>query len=137
MNSQTVFHVRRSWQQIQPQGPAVAALFYENLFAAQPALRGLFKTDLDTQGRKLVAMLDAAVQALDDLPALVPVVQQLGVRHAGYGVRDDHYAVVGAALLKTLSQGLGAAFTPAVRDAWVEAYDLVARTMTAAAGEPA
>ncbi len=137
MNPQSVVRVRTSWQQVRPQGPTVATLFYENLFAAQPALRSLFKTDLDTQGRQLVAMLDAAVQSLDDLPTLVPVLQRLGSRHAGYGVRDEHYAVVGAALLKTLSQGLGDAFTPAVRDAWVELYDLVASTMTAAAREPA
>ena len=51
------------------------------------------------------------------------------------GVRDDHYDTVGAALLSTLHQGLGDAFTPEVATAWATAYTLLAGTMKAAAQE--
>ena len=78
-------------------------------------------------------MIGAAVQGLNDLPKLVPVVQQLGVRHLGYGVQDAHYATVGAALLWTLEQGLGAGFTTEVRDAWTAVYSVLASTMQQAA----
>ncbi len=133
MEDRTVELVRRSWQQVEPIAPAAAALFYENLFAADPHLRPLFKGDRQQQGEKLMQMIGAAVQRLDDLPSLVPVLQSLAVRHAGYGVQAAHYDTVGAALLKTLGQGLGENFTPPVRQAWAEVYGLMASVMTAAA----
>ena len=68
---------------------------------------------------------------------IVPAVRALGARHVGYGVRAEHYAVVGTALLWTLEQGLGAAFTPAVRDAWAAAYRALAGVMVDAAYGPA
>ena len=60
---------------------------------------------------------------------MVPAVRQLGARHANYGVRDEHYATVGSALLWTLEQGLGDKFTPAVHDAWLTVYELLAGVM--------
>jgi hemoglobin-like flavoprotein len=66
---------------------------------------------------------------------MVPVVRQLGARHADYGVRDEHYATVGAALLWTLEKGLGEAFTADVRSAWSRAYAVLAGTMQAGAAE--
>jgi hemoglobin-like flavoprotein len=53
-----------------------------------------------------------------------------------YGVHPEHYGTVGAALLWTLEQELGAAFTPEVREAWTTAYTVLAELMTTAAGEP-
>ena len=79
--------------------------------------------------------LTVAVRSLYKLEDLVPALEALGRRHAGYGVRDAHYDTVGQALLWTLEQGLGAAFTPAVRDAWVETYALVASVMRRAQAE--
>ena len=48
----------------------------------------------------------------------------------------SHYDTVGAALLWTLEQGLGSAWTPDVKAAWSNAYALLADVMEAAAGEP-
>lgn len=129
MHAHTITLVRASWQRVEAIAPAAAALFYDNLFAAQPSLRPLFKSDLQLQGERLMSMIGAAVAKLDDLPTLVPVLRQLGARHAAYGVRDEHYDVVGAALLKTLSQGLGDEFTPELREAWTGVYEIVASTM--------
>jgi hemoglobin-like flavoprotein len=129
MNTDTITLVRQSWARVVPIAPQAAALFYQNLFAADPALRPLFKGDMTEQGHKLTQMLGAAVSKLDDLEALVPVLQSLAKRHVGYGVQAEHYAIVGAALLKTLEQGLGDDFTPPVREAWVAVYGLVAEVM--------
>jgi hemoglobin-like flavoprotein len=129
MNTDTITLVRRSWAKVVPIAPQAAALFYQNLFAADPALRPLFKSDMTEQGHKLTQMLGAAVSKLDDLEALVPVLQSLAKRHIGYGVQAEHYATVGAALLKTLEQGLGDDFTPPVREAWAAVYGLVADVM--------
>jgi hemoglobin-like flavoprotein len=64
-------------------------------------------------------------------------VEALGRRRVGYGVRDEHYTTVGLALLWTLEQGLGDAFTPEVRDAWSTAYGWLAFTMQRAAAASA
>jgi hemoglobin-like flavoprotein len=129
MNTDTITLVRRSWARVVPIAPQAAALFYQNLFAADPALRPLFKSDMTEQGHKLTQMLGAAVGKLDDLGTLVPVLQALARRHVGYGVQEQHYTTVGAALLKTLEQGLGDDFTPPVREAWAAVYGLVADVM--------
>jgi methyl-accepting chemotaxis protein len=116
-----------------PIAPQAAALFYQNLFTADPALQPLFRGDMVEQGRKLTQMLGAAVAKLDDLETLAPVLQELAKRHVGYGAQAEHYATVGAALLTTLEQGLGEDFTPPVRKAWAEVYGLVAEVMIRAA----
>ena len=87
------------------------------------------------QGRALMGMLRVAVVGLDRLDELVPAVQDLGRRHAGYGVRDADYTTVGQALLDTLERGLGPALTEEVRDAWTAAYALLAGVMQDAARE--
>ena len=103
------------------------------LFTLDPALRPMFKGDMRQQGQMLMGMIGSAVQGLSDLERLAPVVRQLGARHVRYGVRTEHYTVVGSALLWTLEQGLGARFTPAVREAWASAYGLLADDVQVAA----
>ena len=110
-----------------------AALFYGRLFELDPQLRRLFKSDPKEQGRKLMTMIGMAVRGLDNIAALVPVVKNLGRRHVGYGVMPAHFDVVGAALLWTLRQGLGPAFTSEVESAWTATYALLASTMKEAA----
>src|SRR5215831_17237426 len=116
-------------------GDDAAVIFYDKLFKLDPSLRSMFEPDMSQQRTKLLQMLTAVVQGLDRLEQLVPVVQDLGRRHAGYGVTDKHYDTVGAALLWTLEQGLGDAFTPETKDAWATVYGLLATTMKQAAAE--
>jgi hemoglobin-like flavoprotein len=111
----------------------VARAFYDKLFSLDPSLRTMFKGDMEEQGRKLMTMLTFAVRGLARLEAIIPGVQALGRRHARYGVTERHYSTVGLALLSTLSQGLGTAFTEEVRVAWLTAYRTLADTMRDAA----
>lgn len=129
MNSEQINLVQSTFKDVQPIAAAAAELFYDRLFTLDPSLRSMFKGDMVQQGRMLMAMLNSAVNGLTNLDALVPVVRQLGARHAKYGVRDEHYATVGSALLWTLGQGLGEKFTPEVREAWTAAYELLAGVM--------
>jgi hemoglobin-like flavoprotein len=80
-----------------------------------------------------MAMLHTVVAGLSRLDELVPIIQQLGVRHRRYGFKDAHDATVGAALLWTLEQGLGERFTPEVQAAWTSAYSMLVNIMRAAA----
>jgi hemoglobin-like flavoprotein len=124
--------VRSSFAAIAPIADHAAALFYDNLFRADPQLKSLFRTDIGHQGQRLMAMIGAAVGLLDQPQKLVPVLRSLGMRHERYGVQARHYDTVGAALLTTLGQGLGDGFTPQVREAWVTMYAMVASEMQAA-----
>ena len=133
-NTQKVL-VQESFAAVMPIADDAAALFYRRLFELDPSLERMFKGDMTEQRRKLMKMLTAAVKGLDRLDQLVPVVEDLGRRHAGYGVADAHYDTVGAALLWTLAKGLGNAFTPEVKDAWIAVYGLLAGTMKNAAKE--
>jgi len=128
--------VRQSWQQFEPLAVASAAFFYEKLFELDPDARHLFaRTDMEAQGRKVMHMFAEIVRSLDRPEQLVPEVADLGRRHVHYGVRDDQYGSVGTALLWTLERVLGPAFTPAVRDAWTEAYLLCAIILRRAAAQ--
>jgi hemoglobin-like flavoprotein len=110
-----------------------AELFYDRLFALDPGLRPLFKGDMKHQGNLLMAMIATAVNGLDRIEEIAPAVQALGQRHMAYGVRQEHYATVGEALLWTLEQGLGDDWTPEVKEAWMACYKLLASVMKTAA----
>jgi len=128
--------VQTTWEKVVPISDTAAALFYGRLFELDPSLKPLFTSDIKEQGKKLMQMITVAVRGLNDLGKLVPAVQELGRRHVGYGVKDEHYATVGTALLWTLEKGLGDAFTPDVKEAWATVYGILADTMKKAAAEP-
>ena len=127
--------VQESFAKISTIADDAAALFYRRLFELNPSLQRMFHGSMADQRKILMRMLSTAVTGLDYLEQLVPIVQELGRRHATYGVIDAHYATFGAALLWTLEKGLGSAFTPETREAWTAVYTLLATTMKEAARE--
>ncbi|MGM9511593.1 globin family protein [Larkinella sp. GY13] len=109
---------------------AVGKLFYDRLFAIAPEVRPLFsRTSIPDQSKKLLATLTYVVTRLDRLDSVVPDVEALARRHVHYGVQEHHYVLVGQALLWTLEQGLGEAWTPEVQAAWQACYTLLSETM--------
>jgi hemoglobin-like flavoprotein len=133
VDDHTIALVKESFDLVDPIAPRAAALFYENLFEADPTLRPLFKGDMVDQGNKLIQMVELAVSTLGNPGALTPALQGLGRRHADFGVQDRHYETFGLALINTLRPCLGVAFTPDVEEAWVEVYGELAGTMKEAA----
>ena len=133
MKPTQVKHVQDSFALVAPIAEKAAEIFYDKLFELDPSLKKLFKTDTKEQGKKLMTMIGTAVGGLNRLDTIVPAVQDLGKRHASYGVTTAHYDTVAAALLYTLEVGLGDAWTPEVKDSWVEVYSLLSNTMKEAA----
>jgi nitric oxide dioxygenase len=134
MTPEQVSLVQQSFAQVVPIKTAAAGLFYTRLFEIDPSTRPLFGTaDMGAQGEKLMATLGIVVKGLSAPETILPAAQALARRHVGYGVTAAQYGSVGAALLWTLGQGLGDAFTPAVAAAWTEAYGLVSGVMLEAA----
>ena len=137
MDANKIKLVQNSWSKVLPNSEMAANLFYGRLFEIDPSTKVLFKGDMKEQSKKLMNMITAAVNGLNDLDGLVPVVQDLGRRHGGYGVQDKHYGSVASALLWTLEQVLGDAFTTEVKMAWTEAYMLLAAVMKDASAKVA
>ena len=129
--------VQTTFADVVPIADAAAKLFYGKLFELDPELKSLFKGDMEEQGRKLMKIIATAVNGLDRLDEIVPVVEDLGKRHVSYGVKDKDYNTVGTALLWTLKQGLDSSFTPEVEEAWTVVYTLLADTMKNAAAKAA
>jgi hemoglobin-like flavoprotein len=135
MTPKQIALVQDSWKKVQPVAEQAAALFYGRLFELEPSVQALFKGDMNEQGRKVMSMITVAVNSLGRLDSIVPAVQALGRRHASYGVEDRHYTIVESALVWTLGQGLGNAFTKEVEDAWRTAYGVLATTMKQASAK--
>ena len=130
--------VQSTWKQVVPIADTAATLFYQRLFEIDPSTRPLFRTTgMARQRQMLLQVLGVAVAGLDRLDALLTTVEDLGRRHAGYGVKDEHYDSVGSALLWTLEQGLGSAWNAEVAAAWTEVYGILSGIMRRAQKEAA
>ncbi|MCG7865366.1 MAG: hemin receptor [gamma proteobacterium symbiont of Stewartia floridana] len=137
MTPEQITHVKSSWSKVEPIADQAAALFYGRLFEVYPEVKPYFKGDMEAQGKKLMSMIGTAVGSLDNLEPLLPVIRESGKRHAEYGVQAVDYDKVADALLWTLGEGLGDAFTDEVKDAWVVTYTALAGVMKEGAEEVA
>ena len=133
MTPEQIILVKTSWKQVVPIKEKAAEMFYSKLFDLDPAVKPLFTSDIVEQGKKLMMAISTVVNSLDEIETIVPIIQDMGRRHAGYGVKPQHYDTVGTALLWTLETGLGPAFTSEVKDSWIRAYFLIAIVMKDAA----
>lgn len=129
MNAQQIELVQASFAMVRPIADQAAETFYQRLFEIAPGYRSLFRNNMNKQGAMLMSTLGLAVGSLNNLEAILPAVRSLGQRHAGYGVTAEHYQPVAEAFLWTLDHYLGEAFTPELKDAWVEAYTILAGAM--------
>ncbi len=126
--------IRANFPRLADIAEPAAQLFYQRLFQTDPSTAPLFAhSDMEGQGRKLMLAIGFIVTSLDRPDQLLPVARSLAVRHVSYGVAAAQYESVGAALLWTLGEGLGAAFTPELHAAWGAAYRLLSGAMIEAA----
>jgi hemoglobin-like flavoprotein len=93
-----------SLQEIVLHGEAFAVAFYERLFTRFPQMHAFFaNTDMFEQRKKLQESLALIVQHIQQPEALSRMLQELGQRHVTYGVRPEHYPLVGDVLLETFA----------------------------------
>jgi NAD(P)H-flavin reductase/hemoglobin-like flavoprotein len=117
-------------------GDEAPLYFYSHLFLSHPEVRQMFPVSMAQQRDRLFAALGDVVARVDDLDALVPILQQLGRDHRKFGTLAAHYPAVGASLLATLEH-FDDEWTPELAKSWSEAYDVVATVMIQAAEEAA
>lgn len=133
MTATQIALVQDTFEMVRPILEQAALTFYERLFELDPSLRSLFHSSREAQAQKLAQALTVVVKGLAQPAQLRGAIEALGRRHAAYGVRDHHYTAVGEALIWTLEQGLGPAFTADVRASWMAAYGWLAFVMREAA----
>jgi nitric oxide dioxygenase len=122
--------LENSFQAIAPRGEEFVTAFYERLFAQFPQTRAFFaSTDMKEQRKKLLGALALVIQNLRKPEVLTSALGGLGQRHVAYGVRPEHYPIVGAVLLETFADVLGERWTPAYHDAWAQAYEAICTIM--------
>jgi hemoglobin-like flavoprotein len=122
MNASDVALVQDSFKKVAPISDVAAELFYGRLFEIAPQVKPMFRGDMKEQGRKLMATLGVVVTGLTRLETVLPAASALAKQHVAYGVKAEHYPIVGGALLWTLEKGLGDAWTPELAAAWTAAY---------------
>ncbi len=122
--------IRETWQRVLPLAQTVAMSFYQRLFQIDASVGPLFEgVDMADQGRRLVTALGTLVQSLDAPGELNILLEELGIRHAHYGVTPAQYDSFGAALLWALEQALDDAWTPETAAAWAAGYAMMAEAM--------
>lgn len=121
--------IQDSFRQISPIADHAGVIFFARLFELDPALRTTFNGDIGAQGSNMMQSLGFIVFSLDQLEVIVPVLRQMGLRHADYHLNDDQYETICEALLWTLNKCLRDAFTPETRQAWAAVYWLLAETI--------
>jgi hemoglobin-like flavoprotein len=129
LSAEDVSRVRDGFDLIWPVSDRTVEMFYDRLFEAQPDLRALFGRDMAEQKRKFIATLAAIVAHLDDKKARFSITGTLGQHHGAYGVVPGHYVLVREALMSTLAQTLGPAWTVEAATSWQRAYDCVSAEM--------
>jgi len=146
--------VERSWQQVQAAGGYyVAELLYRHTFQLEPEVIDLFPPEVRYKYRdwtadegvderniyespalrklfsKYMNAIGCTVAGLNDFSKLVPMLRALGARHIGYGVSERHWPILGKALMLTLQDVLGDAFTSEVESAWMMVYGFMSSIM--------
>jgi len=130
MTSDEIALVRSTWPIISANSETLTERFYAHLFDIDESAARLFAgVDMTLQRTRLAQALSVVVSRMDDPESLMPAVAALGRRHAGYGVEDRHFDSVGDALLWALSDVVGTDFDHSHRDAWANAYALIASVM--------
>ncbi|WP_218082191.1 globin family protein [Anthocerotibacter panamensis] len=122
--------LEQSFNHVQPAAEQFSATFYETLFTDYPQVQPLFaNSDMKKQQKLLFASVELVVANLRKPNVLTNALKDLGQRHVQYGVIDEHYPMVGAALLKTFALQLGSNWTPEVESAWLVAFEVISQLM--------
>ncbi len=128
--------VRESFESVRTMAGPMGLLFYGKLFELAPAVRPMFHNDLELQVPKLMGMLSSVVESLDDFESIRPKLEELGRKHASYGVRPEQYETLTKALLWTLGEALGADFDQRTSEAWKNALGAISEAMKSGAYQP-
>ncbi|MFJ8262415.1 NO-inducible flavohemoprotein [Rummeliibacillus sp. NPDC094406] len=129
LSQQTMDIVKSTAPVLEVHGTAITKTFYKNMFAAHPELLNIFNHANQAKGRQQTALANtvyAAALHIENLGAIMPVVQQIAQKHRSLGIKPEHYPIVGEFLLGAIKEVLGDAATDEIINAWADAYGVIA-----------
>lgn len=129
LDQQTIKVIKSTVPALKAHGLDITTTFYKNMFEQNPEVAPLFdmsKQKSGEQPKALAMTVLAAAQNVDNLGAMMPVVNRIAVRHCDCGVKEEHYPIVGKHLLLAIKEVLGEAATDETMDAWAKTYDVIA-----------
>jgi len=136
MTEEQIVLVKNSWKVFRKiDAELIGNVFYSKLFSDNPELRKMFPSSMEEQYRKITDMLCVIISKLDKLNEVTNDIRIMALRHEDYGVKPQHYRLVGTALLWTIERGLGNDWNNKVKEAWLACYTKLAETMIAAIRE--
>ncbi len=133
MTKEQIALVKNSWKLFRKVDAClIGDVFYSKLFFDNPKLRQLFPASMEEQCRKMIDMLSVIISKVDRPNEITEDIKAMALRHESYGVKPQHYRLLGNALLWTMERGLGNDWNDKVKDAWFACYTKIAETMIAA-----
>ena len=136
MTPEQVSLITQSFDEMWPIRRNLAVKFYSRFFEDAPDARRLFPNDMERQHLKLMDTIAAIVGALNNHELFQSIINHTASQHARFGMTSSHLAAFGDALIWSLEQQLGPAFTPELKRAWIALYESVRTKMISAAQIP-
>ncbi len=132
LSPRTVALVKQSVPALSEQGAEITRRMYSFLFE-DDHIRELFnhanQGEEGSQVKALAAAILSYAQNIENLGALLPVVERIAHKHIGFHILPEHYPFVAKALLRAIQDVLGEAATPDLLTAWGEAYWFLAEVL--------
>jgi hemoglobin-like flavoprotein len=125
--------LRLAFDPLMPLPKKLALDFFRKLFELDRGLEETFGGDLDREAAQFALAFSGGMVHLIDEGQVSEAARQLGVRFRGLGLLERDYDTLGRALLALFEERLGPELTPAAREAWGEAWELLATAMQKAA----
>jgi nitric oxide dioxygenase len=111
-------------------GEILTTHFYKMLISEHPEVRPLFNQAHQADGAQPRALANSVLmyaRHIDELEKLGGLVGQIINKHVALNILPEHYPIVGACLLRSIREVLGAEIaTDTVLDAWAAAYGQLA-----------
>ncbi len=124
-----VYNLKQLWGLAVTYRGSLTEIFYKKLFELDPISKSLFKTDLVSQGWKLIDTLTFIIDSVTKFENVRQKVIELGSKHVEYKVQDYQYPIVLEAFLCTFDLLLADSFTKEMEDAWIKFYNYVSNVM--------
>ena len=129
LDQKTIDIIKSTVPVLKSNGLEITKTFYKNMFEQNPEVKPLFnmnKQESEEQPKALAMAILAVAQNIDNLEAIKPVVNRIGVIHCNAKVQPEHYPIVGKHLLGAIKEVLGDGATEDIINAWAKIYGVIA-----------
>jgi hemoglobin-like flavoprotein len=129
LDQKTIDIIKSTVPVLKTHGVEITTTFYKNMFEKNPEVKPLFnmgRQESGEQPKALAMSILASAQNIDNLSAIMPVVNKIAEKHCNSNIKPEHYPIVGKHLLEAIKEVLGDAATDEVIDAWGKTYGVLA-----------